>query len=397
MFSHAFRIAWKDLLDMERNRLGLVLLIVMPIFMMGLVGLVYPKSGTSLSNVPVALVNEDSEYYNSTVASQTFISVLRQINNKTGMMKLSNMSTVANARNAIESGSLEAAIIIPDNFTESLLRGKQGTVIIMADESNPQLSVAIETALAEVFNEIGTLVAQRTVQTLNTSVVNSNNSLAIVQPYKVQIEGLVSGSSTSNYFEFVAPGIMMMSTMMSVMTGLPGAVSREKELGTMDGIMVSPISRFSIIMGKTLSQTARGLIQAVIILVMAVTVFGVTIQGNLLLVFALLLLGVFSFVGLGIMITSFSSDQQTATMLMMTVTFPMIFFSGVFFPIQQMPWYMQDISKFLPLTYAADALRKVMVLGASMPVIGTDLIVLIIFGIVTSAIALPVFSREMTR
>jgi ABC-2 type transport system permease protein len=84
-------------------------------------------------------------------------------------------------------------------------------------------------------------------------------------------------------------------------------------------------------------------------------------------------------------------------MLMMTLMFPMMFLSGVFFPIQQMPWYMQDISKVLPLTYASDALRKVMVLGAGVSQISTDLFVLIAFGAVMIAIAVPVFRRMMTR
>ncbi len=113
----------------------------------------------------------------------------------------------------------------------------------------------------------------------------------------------------------------------------------------MDGMMVAPINRLSIILGKTLGQTARGLLQGVIIFVLAIGLFGVAIQGSVLLVFAMLLLGVFSFVGLGIVITSFTKDQETAQMLMMTLMFPMMFLSGVFFPIQQMPWYMQDISK----------------------------------------------------
>ncbi len=84
-------------------------------------------------------------------------------------------------------------------------------------------------------------------------------------------------------------------------------------------------------------------------------------------------------------------------MLMMTLMFPMMFLSGVFFPIQQMPDFMQAIAHFLPLTYASDALRKVMVLGAGVPQIATDLVVLISFGIVMIAIALPVFRRMMTR
>jgi ABC-2 type transport system permease protein len=106
---------------------------------------------------------------------------------------------------------------------------------------------------------------------------------------------------------------------------------------------------------------------------------------------------VFSFVGLGVVLTSFAKDQETAMMIMMTLMFPMMFLSGVFFPVQQMPWYMQAISKALPLTYAADALRKVMVLGAGIPQITTELTVLITFGVVMTAIAVPVFKRAMTR
>ena len=190
---------------------------------------------------------------------------------------------------------------------------------------------------------------------------------------------------------------MALTVTMSVMTGLPNAISQEKELGTMDGMMVAPINRFSIIFGKALGQTARGLIQGTIVLLLAVGLFGVTIQGNILLVYALLLLGVFAFVGLGIVITSIAKDQQTALMLLMTISFPMMFLSGVFFPIQQMPWYMQDVSKVLPLTYEAQALRQVMVLGAGVTDITTELIVLIVFGAVMMAIAVPVFRRLMTR
>jgi len=106
---------------------------------------------------------------------------------------------------------------------------------------------------------------------------------------------------------------------------------------------------------------------------------------------------VFSFVGLGVVLTSFAKDQETAMMIMMTLMFPMMFLSGVFFPIQQMPWYMQGISKFLPLTYVATALRKVMVLGAGVSMITTELAVLIGFGIVMTTITVPVFRRAMTR
>jgi ABC-2 type transport system permease protein len=358
----------------------------MPLFMMVMVGFIYPSNGT-VSNLQVGLVNDDAGFNGSTMPSQGFIMGLQQINNQTHMLILSNASSVADIKDMVQRGTLEGGIIIPSNFSESMMTGQQGTLIIVSDESNPQISATIQGALRGVFDGMGTALAQYN--------LNATNHIAVVKPYKVQTQGVVSG--TPSYFDFIAPGIMAMTVMMSVMTGLPVAISQEKEIGTMDGMMVAPINRLSILLGKTIAQTMRGLIQGVIILLLAVGIFGVAIQGSILLVFALLLLGVFSFVGLGIVITSFTKDQETAQMLMMTLMFPMMFLSGVFFPIQQMPWYMQDISKVLPLTYASDALRKVMVLGAGVPQISTELIILIVFGIVMIAIALPVFRRMMSR
>jgi ABC-2 type transport system permease protein len=389
LLSHSFRIAWKDLTELFRNRLGLVLLILMPLFMMVMVGFIYPSNGT-VNNLQVGLVNEDSGFNNITLPSQSFIMSLQAINNQTHMLILSNVSSVGDIRDMVQKGDLEGGIIIPSNFSTSIMTGQQGTLIIVSDESNPQISATIQGVLKTVFDEMGTAIAQQKV-----ALLNATNTLAVVKPFNVQTQGIVSGNPS--YFDFIAPGIMAMTVMMSVMTGLPVAISQEKEIGTMDGMMVAPINRLSIILGKTLGQTARGLIQGIIILILAVGLFGVAIQGSILLVFALLLLGVFSFVGLGIVITSFTKDQETAQMLMMTLMFPMMFLSGVFFPIQQMPWYMQDISKILPLTYASDALRRVMVLGAGIPAISTDLIVLIVFGAVMIAIAVPVFRRMMTR
>ncbi len=393
VLNHSMRIAWKDLVELFRNRLGLVLLIVMPLFMMVMVGFIYPSNGT-ISDLPVALVNQDSGFNNSYLPSQTFIGMLQGINNQTGIMDLSSASNLEEVKDMVQRGELEGGILIPKNFSQSLLNGQQGTIIIVTDQSNPQISAQIQGVLHTVFDEMGTVIAQQQVQDLSP-VITANNSLAIVKPYNIQTEGVVSGNPS--YFDFIAPGIMAMTVMMSVMTGLPVAISQEKEIGTMDGMMVAPVNRLSILLGKTLAQTARGLIQGAIILALAIGIFGVAIHGSILLVIALLLLGVFSFVGLGIVITSFTKDQETAQMLMMTLMFPMMFLSGVFFPIQQMPWYMQDISKALPLTYAADALRKVMVLGAGIPQITTELVVLIVFGVVMIAIALPVFRRMMTR
>ncbi len=390
MISHSFRIAWKDLMELFRNRMGLVLLILMPIFMMTMVGFIYP-SETSISNVSIALVNEDAGFGDYSLSS-TFIMTLNSINDNTGMMTLTDASNLDDVRDLIQTGDAEGGIIISSDFTSNLMSGKQGTITIVTDESNPQMSAMIQAVLGEVFEQMGTMLAQQNVQGLG---VDANTSLAVVKPYNVQATGAVEGEFS--YFDFIAPGIMAMTVMMSVMTGLPAAISQEREVGTLDGMMVAPINRLAVILGKTLAQMARGILQGVLILVLAVALFGVTVHGNILLVFALLLLGVFSFVGLGVVLTSFAKDQETAVMMMTTIMFPMMFLSGVFFPIEQMPWFMQSISKVLPLTYVADALRKVMVLGADIPALTTELSVLITFGVIMTAIAVPVFKRAMTR
>jgi ABC-2 type transport system permease protein len=391
MLSHSLRIAWKDLMELFRNRMGLVLLILMPIFMMTMVGFIYP-SETSLNNVPIALVNEDTGFSGYKLSS-TFITALENINQQTEMMTLNDASSLADVRELIQTGSAEGGIIISSDFTSSIMNGEQGKLTIVTDQSNPQMSAMIQAVLNQVFEQMGTALAQQNVA--EQLGIDQSSALAVVKPYNIQVEGSVEGEFS--YFDFIAPGIMAMTVMMSVMTGLPAAISHERELGTLDGMMVAPINRLSVILGKTLAQMARGILQGVLILGLAMLLFGVTVHGNILLVFALLLLGVFSFVGLGVVLTSFAKDQETAVMMMTTIMFPMMFLSGVFFPIEQMPWFMQTISKFLPLTYVADSLRKVMVLGADIPALSTELTILVVFGIAMIAIAVPVFKRAMTR
>ncbi|UCE16345.1 MAG: ABC transporter permease [Candidatus Bathyarchaeota archaeon] len=391
VISHILIIAWKDLMELFRNKLALAMLVLMPIFMMVMAGFIFP-SNTSMNSVSIALVNEDEGYGNYS-ASSMFINVLEGINNSTEMMVLTNASSFDEVRTMIQNGDAEGGIVISRNFTLNLMTGKQGSITIVTDQTNPQLSIGLQTGLKEVFDQMSTRLAQENVQ--NFTGINPTNSLAVVKPYHIETKGAVPG--TFNYFDFMAPGLMAMTVMMSVMTGLPAAISHEREIGTLDGMMVAPIRRLGIILGKTLAQTVRGLLQGLLILILAIALFGVVIHGNILLIFALLFLGVFSFVGLGVVITSFAKDQETAMMLMMTLMFPMMFLSGVFFPIQQMPWFMQNISKALPLTYSITALRKVMVLGAGLSAISLEVTVLIGFGTAMTLIAVPVFRKAMTR
>ena len=398
---HSSWICWKDLLEFGRSKLRLVMLVVMPLFMMVMVGFIFP-SGTTISNQPVALSNLDAGMTVQVPPANTttqmnlgtqFVGQLEVINNKTGMMDLKNSSGFADIKDRIQSGEISGGILIPADFTQRLMTAEQGNITIVTDQSNPQMSAMMQTVLSQTIGAMGTQWASYNLN--QTWHVPINLTFAAVVPFNVQFTGIVPGNP--NYFEFIAPGIMSMTVMMSLMTGLPHAISYEKDMGTLDGMLVAPTSRLSIILGKVMAQTVRGLVQAAIIFVLAVALFGVVIYGSVFLLVGLVFLTVFSFVGLGILITSFTDREETATMVMMTLMFPMMFLSGVFFPIQQMPWFMQDIAQILPLTYATTAMRKVMLLGAPMSAVFSEIVILLGFGIVMLAIAVPTFKRAMTR
>jgi ABC-2 type transport system permease protein len=387
VLNHSLWICWKDLLEFGRSKLRLIMLVLMPLFMMVMVGFIFP-TGNSISDTPIALVNNDTGSLGS-----SFFSQLEVINNQTGMMKLSTAQDFNDIKTKLQNSEISAGIIIPENFSSNMLSGKQGYITIVIDQSNPQMSLTIQGVLTKTIEAMG---EQTAIHNINSTYhVSITTATSLVTPYAVESKGIVPGEP--NYFQFVAPGIIAMVVMMALMTGLPHAISYEKDIGTLDGMLAAPINRLSIILGKVLAQTVRGMIQGFIILFLAVVLFGVVIEGNILLVIFLILLTVFSFVGLGILITSFTENEETATMVMMTLMFPMMFLSGVFFPLQQMPWYMQDIAHFLPLTYATTALRKVMVLGADISAVGTDVLILVGFGIILLAIAVPMFTRAMSK
>jgi ABC-2 type transport system permease protein len=384
---HSAWICWKDLLEFSRSKLRLIMLVLMPLFMMVMVGFIFP-TGNSITDTPIALVNNDQ----GTLGS-SFLTQLEAINNKTGMMQLSSAQDFSEIKIKLQNNEISGGIIIPENFTSDIRSGKQGVITIVIDQSNPQMSLAIQGVLTKTIEAMGKQAAIYNLN--NTFHVSISSAVSLVTPYTIESKGIVPGEP--NYFQFVAPGIIAMVVMMALMTGLPHAISYEKDIGTLDGMLAAPINRLSIILGKVMAQTVRGMIQGFIILLLAVVLFGVVIEGNILLVVFLILLTVFSFVGLGILITSFTENEETATMVMMTLMFPMMFLSGVFFPLQQMPWYMQGLAKFLPLTYATTALRKVMVLGADISAVSTEILILVLFGIILLAIAVPMFKQAMSR
>jgi len=391
-----FRIVHKDLLEFWKAKMLLVTFTIMPIIMMSMFGFMFPQTGTSnpysgkisspYKNVPMAIVVEDGGLFAIQVADQ-----FKQIASSTGLLKVQDFASFGLAREQIVAGRLKGVVVIPAGFTEAFTSKRQATVLITVDDTNPQTASIIYGEATSIFKMISNGLSASFMAKMDNSVDPS----FVLEPISVQRENFISG--TTNNFEFLAPGFMALTVVMGALSGLGSAIAREKEQGTMDGILVAPIPRYAIVVGKTLAQTVRGMIQAFLILGISMVFFGVNVYGSPLLMVLLMLLGVASFAGIGIIMTSIAPEQETAMMMMMLLQFPMMFLSGILFPMDQLPNWLQTVGKMLPLYYATDALRKVIVLNANFNQILWDVTVLVIYSAVTLGIAIPVFRKAMTR
>lgn len=383
---HALVIAWKDLIEFKRSRIGLVFSILFPVMIIAMFGYMFPSSANMVHDVQVGLVSEDSGPYGGNVTS-----MLRSFYSNSTAFNLIDVSSVDQAEAKIMSGEIKGAVVIPQNFSESIQLGKQAKVIILTDPSNPALSAAVTQAFSSAVRVISDQLAK---QIISSGMPGASPEF-ILQPISPVTETIVPGGE--NYFDFIAPGFIAMSTMMSGLTAVGAAIARERETGTLDGFLMCPISRASIIMGKTISQTTRNLIQGFIIICLAVLLFGVHIRGNPLLIVFILVLGTLSFLGLGILATAVAKEQESAQLILGLLQFPMMFLCGVLFPVEQMPVPLQVVSRFLPLTYAVTALRKVMILGVGISGIALELIVLVILCGVTVFAGVPLFDRAVRK
>jgi ABC-2 type transport system permease protein len=390
-------IARRDLLDLWRAKMLLFFFVLFPILLMSMFGFIYPPTprsnpttgniGTAFPNLPVSIVQMDDGQMANLVASQ-FI----QISSQQHLFTVSEIASFQAARNQLVEGNLKGIIIIPQGFSDALAAGQPATVQVTVDETNPTTASVVQAEISAVFSIIGSSMSA---QNINTITGGGVNSAFILQPISVTQVPLISGVASS--FEFLAPGFMALTVITGSLQGVASAISREKEQGTMDGLLASPIPHVSIILGKVAAQTVRGLIQGFLILGLSIILFGVQIYGSPIIMFFVLLLGTASFVGVGIILTAVAPDQETAQMMTMLLQFPMMFISGILFPIDQLPGWLQLIGKALPLYYASDALRKVIILNASLNAIMPDVLILIVYTVLTMALAIPLFERAMRR
>ncbi|MFW5988483.1 MAG: ABC transporter permease [bacterium] len=171
---------------------------------------------------------------------------------------------------------------------------------------------------------------------------------------------LFTGDGQGISFDYILPGILAMALMQ---LGLFGALQflylREKKI--IRGLSVTPLSRSSLLSSEILLRLLAGFVQTGIIIFLGVIVFDITLVGNIIQILLMVLLGSLTFVSFGYMLICFVKSMEGGSGLAQIVQLPMMFLSGIFFPVEMMPGFMQPVVKLIPLTYLADSLRNVMI------------------------------------
>lgn len=383
----------KDLLVLWRHKPRLISLIVFPILMIALFG--YGMGG-SIENIPVVVVKESS----GPVTDQT----LNAIKGLSLYDVKDIITSPDEGKQMVQNGQVKAAILIPPDY-EDINSSQTKSVTIYIDSSDQiaaqVLIPATQTLFTQISAQIGIEKMQSTslasaIQVQNVSV--ASNSMAAFNPQDLMNTinfQIVKEYGDIRYIDFLVPAILAMTVMFSAMFGMGESLAGERERGELARLFMTPTSVTTVISGKILSKLTIETVRALILIMVAIMLFGVIINGSMVLTLLLLVLSVLCFVGFGIMISARVGTQEDYAQIVMPFTMPMMFVSGVFYPLETMPWIFQKIAYLFPLTYANDALRAVMLKGAGLGAIWVDVVVLLGFTALFYALGVTRFNRDI--
>jgi ABC-2 type transport system permease protein len=195
--------------------------------------------------------------------------------------------------------------------------------------------------------------------------------------------------------DFALPALIALIAFQSALMGMGRAIAGERHDGSLTRVFLTPTSNITILLGTQLFYMIFETLRAVCIVLIAMLVFGLTITGNPLDVVVILILFTMGATGVGLVLSSMAKTEEQFMPMSMLVSLPSMFLAGAFFPIQTMPAFLQGIAKALPIYYAGDALRGVMVKGFSLMQVLPDMLFLLLFALGMLVISTMVFKREV--
>ncbi len=387
------KIMWmvkKDLLILWRHKPRLISLFLFPIIMITLFG--YGMGGT-LNNVPVVVVDQSQGPLTDATLAAIKGNTLYDVKDIT--------TDPAKGLQDVQNGNAKAAIILPTDY-DNLNTTGQKSIVVDVDSSDQLAASAIIPATQGVFNAINQQIAVQKLQNTTTPAIavstnqvtgsSANPAQSILNTINLQINKLY-GNIT--YLDFLVPAIIGMTVLFGCVFGMGEIVAGERERGELARLFMTPTSVATVLGGKIISKLVQETGRGILLIVAAILLFGIIINGSMMLTILLIILGALCFIGFGIMISARVSSQEDFMQSVMPITMPMMFVSGVFYPIETMPWIFQKIAYLLPLTYVNDALRAVMLKGVGIGGIWIDIVVLIGFTALFFGLGVTQFNRDI--
>src|SRR5262245_2130279 len=295
-------------------------------------------------------------------------------------------------RRAISSGRAKVGVRIPPDYTERLIRGEQVQVQVLIDGSDSQVA----TTALNATNLLGIAKSKQLALTLAESlpVVPARDSTGrAAVPVEMRPRLLYNPDLESSHF-FV-PGLVGIIMQLVTLFLTSFAIVRERELGTLEQLFVTPVGRLGLLLGKLIPYAIVGFVETVIVLTVMVYLFKVPIAGNIALLLLLSTLFLLCALGLGLLISTVAGSQLSATQFAFVVMLPSVLLSGFVFPRAQMPTPIYAITFIIPVTYFLEILRGIVLRGADFIDLIPHIVGLAICGIAIMTIRLTRFRRTL--
>lgn len=374
MGSRVGAIIRKEFIQIRRDRRTLAIVLVLPVMQLLLFGYAI---NTVVDHLPTVVLDETRD-----ADSRALVSAL----NNSGYF---DIIAYAHERNevirAVDAGEAKVGLVIPPDYGDQVLRGQVGLTQLIVDGSDPNVA---QTAL----------FAAGAVTQAHSAIINASTIARLGQgrpPGGVELRPTVLYNPSMLSATFMVPGIIGMIMQFQTLILTAFAVVRERERGTLEQLIVTPIRPWELMLGKLLPYTVTSSVGASVALTAGWLIFGVEIQGSLGLLIGLSLLFLLGSLGLGLLISTVSQTQGQAMQLALFVMLPTIILSGFMFPREGMPWIVQQLGLLIPLTYYLQILRGIILKGVGIQVLWTNVVPLAILSLAVFTLASRRFQKRI--
>lgn len=340
MFARPLAIAWKELLQLRRDRLTLSMMVALPIVQLMLFGYAI---NTDVRHMPTVVYDQDQS-----AASRSLTERMRA----TGFYDIvGQVDGYAEVERALRGGHARVALVVPARYGSALTTGRATRLQLIVDGSDPQtVASATNTAASLVQSDAATLLVHRLGRSPGQLL-----GLEVNTWYNPEVRTAV----------YVVPGLVAIILTMTMVMLTSMAIARERERGTLEQLIVSPVKSVELIIGKIVPFVIIGYVQMSLILTVGVLVFQVPILGSLPLLYALAFVFITANLAVGLVFSTLAQTQQQAMQMSFFFLLPNILLSGFMFPFEAMPRPAQILSTGLPATHFLRIVRAITLRGAT--------------------------------